>query len=164
MFAILAGSIMLAYLINIPIKNKLDMLVIFDCVYSDYFSHPSSSKFPFVYYLKKHNTDNNLYIKTITDNFDKILSKNSGTEELNELFSTMKNINSLKNADEIKILDIILVIFKYKNSFRMQSDLEVLYKQYKSLSNKQNIQYKNTLRINYILALAVAVVTIIIII
>ncbi len=165
MFSILCGSLMLAYLINIPIKNKYDMLLIFDNLFKDYFSYENNSKFPFVYYIKKYNSvTDNVYAKAIIRNFNTLTKKNTDINEINDIFIKTRSAKPFAGKDEVKLLNIILIIFKFKNSFKNKKDLITIYDRYKALSKAQVLKYKSNLRINYILTVAAAMVLIILII
>lgn len=162
---ILCSSVMLAYFINIPIKNKQELFSVLDNVFTDYFSYENSVKFPFIYYLKKYNTNvSNVFVKTIILNYNKISLKSTDINELNNLLKYKYVTKPFASEQELKAANIILLIFKYKKSFKIKKDIDALHSQYKELSETLVNEYINSIRINYILTTAIAVVAIILII
>lgn len=164
-FLILGCSILLAYLMNIPLKNKHDLLVVIESVFEDYFYYEGNSakRFPFIYYIKRHNADaNNVYAKTIMDNFTELTSRFRSYNSINDLFDTKRSTNQFKAEEEKKLLDKMLIIIKY--TFKTKEDFEERYNEYKELSQAQVTQYKSSMKVNYILTIAIAMVAIILII
>jgi hypothetical protein len=164
-FLILGGAILLAYLINIPIKNKHYLLIVINNVFDDYFSYEGNStkRFPFIYYIKKHNAEaNNIYVKTIMENLNELTGRYKNYDSIYDLFKLKRSTNQFRADEEKKLLDKMLNIMRY--TFNNKKDFAERYNEYKELSSVQIMQYKSSIRVNYILAIAIAMVAIILII